>query len=230
MRIIRPRAQKISRYATLHRFGYICPDCEVPIIRDRETDHFLCIKCGFKENREEYRQTLIRNIAMLKARQQAKDKEEKRLSAGREIAVRFGKELASVYYIEFNGLIKIGTSYDPRVRLMELPWKKLLLLEPGSYETESKRHKQFRESNEFGEWFRKSDDLLEFIERRRGELVEFNKKKFGLELPASRGVEIPGIYEVGANMMDELSEKIPADFFDHGESNYYNFDRLDEVF
>jgi len=65
-----------------------------------------------------------------------------------------------VYYIRFGTRIKIGTSINPRARMVALPHDEVLAFERGSYELESRRHEQF-DATRVGrtEWFEISPAL-----------------------------------------------------------------------
>lgn len=79
---------------------------------------------------------------------------------------------AVVYYIRFGDRIKIGTTMDIGTRLQALPHEELLLTEPGSYELEGKRHRQFNRHLIAGrEWFEAAPELLDFIATRRAQLA-----------------------------------------------------------
>lgn len=74
-----------------------------------------------------------------------------------------------VYYIRFGDRIKIGTTDNLRNRLAALPYDQVLFTEPGSYELENQRHKQFRRHLVRGqrEWFHAHPELLDFIRTQR---------------------------------------------------------------
>jgi ribosomal protein S27AE len=77
-----------------------------------------------------------------------------------------------VYYIRFGDRIKIGTTTDLPKRLIALPHDEVLLTEPGSYELEQQRHRQFNRHLIAGrEWFEAHPDLLAFITERRAALA-----------------------------------------------------------
>lgn len=209
MRIIRPRKGNISRYATLKRDHYICPDCKIWIVRDRQEDMFLCLQCGRKETRQEFRQTLIGNIAASQKEWRKQRERDARRDRLRRALNRdeFREQIGAVYYIQLRDLIKIGTTVDLRSRLSNLPWDTLLLTEPGYYEVENKRHRQFADLRHDGEWFRADQPLLEFIEQRRQELQEDNRKRYGdrPDFPwKKRSVNPPSVYEVVEALNDDL--------------------------
>ena len=72
-----------------------------------------------------------------------------------------------VYYMRTNGRIKIGYTADLRQRSRNYPpGTELLAVEPGTKETEKRRHGQFSRSLAQGrEWFAESTDLAEHIAR-----------------------------------------------------------------
>lgn len=74
-----------------------------------------------------------------------------------------------IYFIECNGLLKIGTAVNSRVRLKGLqtgnPEPMTLLGEiPGSQADEAGLHQCFHAFRVRGEWFRYSDELRAFVE------------------------------------------------------------------
>jgi hypothetical protein len=80
------------------------------------------------------------------------------------------KRLASVYFIRSGDMIKIGYSRSPEDRMKALQTSHHTRLEligviPGSYQTESRLHRQFRHLKGSGEWFRATPDLLLYIRR-----------------------------------------------------------------
>lgn len=235
MRIIRPRQNKPSRYATLHRQHYICPDCKLSIVRDRQEDMFMCLQCGRKETRSEFRKTLIANVAAFQEEQrQERVKNASRARVARHLRTKGGKDAMSVvYYIRFRDRIKIGTTSGLRVRMSELPWDQLLLTEPGSYAKERERHNQFKEFNDQGEWFRIDPHLLDFIDVRREELAEHNAKWYA-GLPAFPwafgSVNIPGwlTMAVNAHEVIEFNDAIQVDEIEHS-SEFFSTDPKDVV-
>lgn len=73
-------------------------------------------------------------------------------------------EVSVVYYIRFGDRIKIGTTTNLQRRLTALPHDEVLFTEPGSYELEQQRHRQFNRHLIAGrEWFEAHPDLLNFI-------------------------------------------------------------------
>ncbi|APQ42601.1 hypothetical protein phi16_gp098 [Corynebacterium phage phi16] len=227
MRIIRPKKQKVSRYATLHRPHYICPECKVHIVRDREEDMFLCLQCGRKETRAEFRKTLISNVAAYQEAQRVDRKNDAaRERVRRHLRTKEGKDAMSVvYYIQFQNLIKIGTTSDLRVRMAELPWDALLLTEPGSYEKERERHLQFNDARHQGEWFHPTPELLTFIEDRRRELFEHNARWYKdlPKFPWEHGdVDIPGWLQMSLNAHDvlEFNDAIQVDELEYSGEGF----------
>lgn len=76
-----------------------------------------------------------------------------------------------VYYLRFGDRIKIGTTKSLRVRLAHLPHDELLAVEPGGYDVESSRHRQFRAHRISGEWFHAHDELTMHAARIREEHI-----------------------------------------------------------
>jgi len=87
-----------------------------------------------------------------------------------------------IYFIQNgqNGDIKIGTSQSPKKRLAELqigtPSKlKLLKTINGNKNDEMKLHQQFHHLKIRGEWFKLSDELLNYIRSKKGFVKEINR-------------------------------------------------------
>lgn len=79
---------------------------------------------------------------------------------------------AVVYYVEWNGLIKIGTTIRLAGRMRSLGGQ-LLVTEPGSYAVETERHRQFAASKAAHggrEWFHPTADLRDHIRVLQGSL------------------------------------------------------------
>ena len=78
----------------------------------------------------------------------------------------YDRQTPVVYYILFNGLVKIGTTVNLKRRLTALPHDKVLATEPGSYHLEAERHSQFRSLRykRTREWFRYEGALKDHIE------------------------------------------------------------------
>lgn len=74
-----------------------------------------------------------------------------------------------VYYVELDGLIKIGSTADMDQRLRHYPPSaQLLATEDGDVELERARHKEFNRSlRHRREWFDKAPELMAHIERLR---------------------------------------------------------------
>lgn len=68
---------------------------------------------------------------------------------------------AWIYYIRFGDRIKIGTTTSLKGRLASLPHDEILALEPGSYDLERARHREFAPMLVDGqrEWFHDSSTL-----------------------------------------------------------------------
>ncbi len=65
-----------------------------------------------------------------------------------------------VYYLRYADRVKIGTSANPRQRLGAIWHHELLAFEPGDRTVERRRHAQFAQLREGGEWFRAADELI----------------------------------------------------------------------
>lgn len=65
-----------------------------------------------------------------------------------------------VYYLRFGDRIKIGTTTNLAVRLKVIPHDELLATEPGGYEREQTRHREFGHCQVLNEWFRGDDPKL----------------------------------------------------------------------
>lgn len=70
-----------------------------------------------------------------------------------------------VYYVELDGLIKIGFSKDVTRRMRQYaPTARLLAVEPGTKKVEKERHQTFRAHLARGrEWFRDTDEIRTWI-------------------------------------------------------------------
>jgi hypothetical protein len=58
-----------------------------------------------------------------------------------------------VYYLRFAERIKIGTSSQPRQRLAAISHDEVLAFERGGRDVEQRRHREFADLREGGEWF-----------------------------------------------------------------------------
>ena len=58
-----------------------------------------------------------------------------------------------VYYLRYDRRVKIGTSMRPRQRLASIRHDELLAFERGGRTVERRRHLEFAEAREGGEWF-----------------------------------------------------------------------------
>lgn len=67
-----------------------------------------------------------------------------------------------VYYVERDGLVKIGTSTQVEQRVKALRGR-LLAVEPGGHNRESQLHERFEHLRVMGEWHRPEPDLLDHI-------------------------------------------------------------------
>jgi len=88
-----------------------------------------------------------------------------RSSAHRWAHIPRGPQDAQVYYLRVGKLVKIGTSITLDDRLRSYPPDAVLLAtEPGSYDVEKQRHRQFRDDLAArAEWFHPSPALIEHI-------------------------------------------------------------------
>lgn len=70
-----------------------------------------------------------------------------------------------VYYLRFGDRVKIGTSANPRGRLVQLRYDELLAFERGGRATEQRRHRQFAEHRFPGsEWFHAHPELTAHVD------------------------------------------------------------------
>lgn len=97
-------------------------------------------------------------------------------------AMRAAKCGSFVYYLRLEGRVKIGTTRNLKVRMRDLPWDTVELLEVGDAYEEHERHLQFAHLRIQGEWFKAEKELLKFITARRLELQELQRDWFP-ELP-----------------------------------------------
>jgi hypothetical protein len=75
-----------------------------------------------------------------------------------------------IYFVETDGIVKIGFSKDPNTRLKDLETSmphelNMILLIEGTMEDESAYHKRFEKDHIKGEWFALSYDITEFIQQ-----------------------------------------------------------------
>jgi excisionase family DNA binding protein len=68
-----------------------------------------------------------------------------------------------VYYLQFAGRVKIGTTGRLRQRLESVPHDELLAVEPGDARIERQRHRQFAQYRISGEWFQSAPPLMAHI-------------------------------------------------------------------
>lgn len=85
----------------------------------------------------------------------------------------YQKYTGYIYFISNGESVKIGFSKDPEKRLKNLQTAnpvelKLLYFEKGNSNIESRLHKLFSKDRIQGEWFNFSDEILEFIDSKRG--------------------------------------------------------------
>lgn len=72
-----------------------------------------------------------------------------------------------VYYLRYDRRVKIGTSGHPRRRLRSIRHDELLAFEPGDRAVEQRRHREFADIREGGEWFTLTEQLRTHIETLR---------------------------------------------------------------
>jgi hypothetical protein len=91
---------------------------------------------------------------------------------------------AVVYYLEQDGVLKIGHTVNLTRRMSEYPPRaKLLATEPGDRDVEAVRHRQFRNHLVDGrEWFRDCDELRDHI----ADLLQMHGKPVVYTTPRSR--------------------------------------------
>ena len=92
--------------------------------------------------------------------------------------VDFMSRKGLVYFFECGGFIKIGFSIDPEARLRQIQISgngttapqnvnmreaKMLTAAPGSRNDEMALHNRFAATRDEGEWFKKSDELLDYV-------------------------------------------------------------------
>lgn len=68
-----------------------------------------------------------------------------------------------VYYLRYDRRVKIGTSKNPRQRLRSIRHDELLAFETGDRTVEQRRHREFAEIREGGEWFTLTAELQSHI-------------------------------------------------------------------
>jgi hypothetical protein len=113
------------------------------------------------------------SAAFLKAYERALNNgrysEEERHKLSAEMAADEVKRLSGfVYVLEFRGWIKIGFSFHPAKRIMNLQvgipqTAKLLHVMPGTRKTERNLHNRFRHHREHGEWFRRDGSVNRWV-------------------------------------------------------------------
>lgn len=99
------------------------------------------------------------------ARMSRQRHEQKKLDARMTRMLEQAESDGWVYYMRINGRIKIGYTTNLRQRSRSYPpGTELLAVEPGTRETEKRRHDQFSRSLAQGrEWFAESDALTQHI-------------------------------------------------------------------
>lgn len=164
-----------------------CPECKRGVQLNEDIGLYDCPGCG---GRFTFRQIDERMLKDAYERQHADEirrrAHRERLAAERWLResdlnedqaakIEALKEMGTsvVYYILFRGSLKIGTSINVKSRVSSHPWEKLLAVEPGDYELEAKRHKQFREFKVSGEWFDWNADTERMVSQIREESIDW---------------------------------------------------------
>lgn len=81
-----------------------------------------------------------------------------------------------VYFIRFSDRVKIGTTTNLKSRLEAIPHDEVIAVISGSYATETAIHNRFAHLRVQGEWFRATDELLDWVKRRTEQGVLDNRK------------------------------------------------------
>ena len=68
-----------------------------------------------------------------------------------------------VYYARLDRLVKIGVTTNITRRIVTLPIEGVMALEPGSFDLEAERHRQFSHIRHSGEWFHLTEELATHI-------------------------------------------------------------------
>lgn len=99
------------------------------------------------------------------ARRRENERRQRREEREATTRQQLGGHLGFVYYLEVGERIKVGFSSDLRKRMRQYPpGSRLLAIEPGDFDLEALRHKQFSGSRTDGrEWFTPTSDLLDHI-------------------------------------------------------------------
>lgn len=74
-------------------------------------------------------------------------------------------ERAVVYYMRIGNRVKIGFTTGLAERLKVINPEEIMAVEPGGYELEQRRHREFRHLRTHGEWFRLEAPLTDWIAR-----------------------------------------------------------------
>lgn len=182
--------------------GMICPKCRDFIMYDTTTNEYFCWRreCEFRESFDEYRETLD-DIHTTLSRKRYIDSvaHSKAMADRRTRQAQWKADLGPVvYYIQFRDAIKIGTTADPSDRLVNLPWERVLMMEPGDMKVERHRHNQFRDHRIHGEWFLDCEEIRTHIADSTERLVREGWFEFRFpdspSFPWERGeVSVPGI-------------------------------------
>lgn len=184
---MRHRPKRLPRYQRMTRgYGYLCPLCREPIMYDRQEKVYFCwhTECNFRETRDEYKHTLrdIKTTLDRKEiiRQSTLEKKRADEAAAKAKASRENKGV--VYYVQFRDAIKIGTTVDLAGRMAVIPWESVLAIEPGGYEVEHRRHRQFTKHHLQLEWFLQCDELMAHVDDLNRQHADWVKATYG-DLP-----------------------------------------------
>ena len=204
--LVIPRSTNGTNVEAASRF-HECPDCGAKAWFSPREDLFYCRTdgCYFVADPDEFA-VLVKDRYddhhMTVSRRRAVSKAEEDAYQNRQASLHIGV----VYYLQFGDRIKIGTTTNIGSRMHSVPWEQILLMEPGSYEVEKKRHKQFRASHVTLEWFAPSADLMDFIDERRAELHEFNLERFPDQGPFPWARETTSLSTMRSGNLDVLSQ------------------------
>lgn len=140
------------------------------------------------------------------------------LAAGRreaaEAAAEAERKLGIVYYLlRSDGMIKIGTTINPKQRIGNLKtahgYLEVLATHGGGHKEETRRKNHFADLHVGGEWFRQEVPLLEWI-------VQVRKEQDGCASPLPPTIEVGDIRDIitemkkGSHLADGLTPAIAA--------------------
>jgi hypothetical protein len=114
----------------------------------------------------EITEDILRNILIKRHEQAMQQTDGAEERAQRPAEVPSG---AVVYYMRISDRVKIGTTTSLKRRLIAFNPEELLTTEPGWFELEAQRHRQFAHLRTHGEWFRYEHDLKDHVENLRSQ-------------------------------------------------------------